>query len=149
MSKNTKIIVLKSKELVYTGIFITLGLLLVLLLVYMFSPDRGSKKEKASITETTAETTDVFSPGVYSSTLNLGGSKLLVTVTVNGSSISHIDLQEMDETVTAMYPLLAPSLDDINKQLDANVALDDITFSGDRQYTTIMILDAARQALSR
>ena len=43
MSSKTKIIVLKSKELIYTGIFIVLGILLILLLWYMFSPKEDEK----------------------------------------------------------------------------------------------------------
>ncbi len=38
MSSKTKIVVLRMKELIYTGIFVALGILLILLLVYMFSP---------------------------------------------------------------------------------------------------------------
>lgn len=43
MSSKTKIIVLKSKELIYTGIFIVLGILLILLLWYMFSPKEDER----------------------------------------------------------------------------------------------------------
>ena len=38
MSAKTKIIVLRMKELIYTGIFIALGLLLIILLIVVFSP---------------------------------------------------------------------------------------------------------------
>ena len=50
MSK-TKIIVLQMKELVYTGIFVGLGILLIVLLFVMFYP----KKEKSS--DATADVT--------------------------------------------------------------------------------------------
>ena len=40
MSK-TKIIVLQMKELVYTGIFVGLGILLIVLLFVMFYPKNG------------------------------------------------------------------------------------------------------------
>ena len=42
MSSKTKIVVLRMKELIYTGIFVALGILLILLLVYMFAP-KGKK----------------------------------------------------------------------------------------------------------
>ena len=38
MSSKTKIVVLKARELIYTGIFILLGILLILLLIFMFVP---------------------------------------------------------------------------------------------------------------
>lgn len=40
MSAKTKIIVLRMKELIYTGIFIALGLLLIILLIACFSPKK-------------------------------------------------------------------------------------------------------------
>ena len=40
MSK-TKILVFQMKELVYTGIFVGLGLLLIILLIVMFYPSGG------------------------------------------------------------------------------------------------------------
>ena len=46
MSSKTKIVVLKARELIYTGIFILLGILLILLLIFMFVPSHKSKKTK-------------------------------------------------------------------------------------------------------
>ena len=46
MSSKTKIVVLKARELIYTGIFILLGILLILLLIFMFVPSHKSKKAK-------------------------------------------------------------------------------------------------------
>ena len=137
MSSNTKIVVLKSKELIYTGICIILGVLLVLLLFYMFSPN--DKKE--------AETT--YAPGIYTSSINLGGASLQVSVTVDKDSASHVSIENLDETVTAMYPLITPSLDEINSQINSVSSLDDITYSGDTQYTTIILMEAVKQALEQ
>ena len=38
MSAKTKIVVLHMKELIYTGIFVALGILLIILLLIMFLP---------------------------------------------------------------------------------------------------------------
>ena len=48
MSAKTKIVVLHMKELIYTAIFVGLGILLVVLLLFMFLP----KKEKDKSVET-------------------------------------------------------------------------------------------------
>ena len=40
MSAKTKIVVLHMKELIYTAIFVGLGILLVVLLLFMFLPKR-------------------------------------------------------------------------------------------------------------
>lgn len=154
MSANTKIIVLKSKELIYTGIFIILGILLIALLVYMFSGDKSkddkdaaASQKKEQVQEST-ETMTTYKPGVYTSELNLGGSLLQVTVTVDESTISHVDITNLDDTVTAMYPLIQPSLDEINNQISLVNNIDDITYSKDNQYTTIIIMEAIKQAVS-
>lgn len=154
MSVNTKIIVLKSKELIYTGIFIILGILLIALLVYMFSGDKSKddkdtaiSQKKEQVQEST-ETMTTYKPGVYTSELNLGGSLLQVTVTVDESTISHVDITNLDDTVTAMYPLIQPSLDEINNQISMVNNIDDITYSKDNQYTTIIIMEAIKQAVS-
>lgn len=144
MSKNTKIIVLKSKELIYTGIFIVLGILLVLLLWYMFSPGKSKSEEKQTATEAMA----TYQPGVYSTQLNLGGTSLELQTTIEKHGVTHLDILNASDTVTAMYPLLAPSVDAINEQLAHTGNLDDITYSSDSQYTTIILLEAARQAAS-
>ncbi len=158
MSSNTKIIVLKSKELIYTGIFIVFGILLVLLLFYMFSPssDKNSdKKDSTEInsspvegTEEVKETINTYKSGLYTSELSLGGSKLTCSVTVNDGKVNHVDIQNLDDTITAMYPLIGPSLDEINAQIAVSPDIDSITYSKDNQYTTIIILEAVKQALS-
>lgn len=143
MSSKTKIIVLKSKELIYAGIFVVLGILLILLLWYMFSPKDDPKKQD---TEISTETFATYQPGVYSSTLNLGGTTLELKTTIDKHAVTHIEVANANETVTAMYPLLSPSVDAINEQLQITGDLDSVTYASDNQYTTLLILDAARQA---
>lgn len=147
MSSNTKIIVLKSKELIYTGIFIILGILLILLMIYMFSSKNNNDEETVSSINTSVSTTPTYSSGVYSSELNLGGKTLSCNVTVNDNQVNHISIENLDESITVMYPLVEPCLDNINHQLENNVSLENITYSSDDQYTSIIILEAAKQAL--
>lgn len=139
---NTKIVVLKSKELIYTGIFIVLGILLVLLLFYMFTPEDNKKDET---TNTEAVTT--YAPGVYTSSLNIGGSNLEVAVTVDNDSRAHVEIANLDDSVAVMYPLITPSLDEINNQINNVSSLDEITYNSDTRYTSIILLEAVKQAL--
>ena len=46
MSAKTKIVVLHMKELIYTGIFILLGIVLILLLISMFTPEKSNTAPK-------------------------------------------------------------------------------------------------------
>ena len=88
-----------------------------------------------------------YSPGVYSSTLNLGGTNLHMIVTVEEDKISNVSIDNLDETITVMYPLLAPCLDEINANLPFVNSIDDITFSGDNQYTTLLLVDAIKSTV--
>ena len=44
MSSKTKIVVVHMKELIYTGIFILLGIVLIVLLISMFTPEKPEPK---------------------------------------------------------------------------------------------------------
>lgn len=45
MSSKTKIVVLHLKELIYTGIFVVLGILFLLLLIIMFLPGKRQHRK--------------------------------------------------------------------------------------------------------
>lgn len=139
MGTQTKIVVIKGKEIIYTGIFLILGILFVILLVNMF----GKEKEKK------AEPTSKYIPGVYSSTISLGENTLNVSVTVDEETVSGVNIENLDETVTTMYPLLEPALKEINNQISVVDSVDDITYSKENQYTYIILNQAIKNALEQ
>ena len=139
MSTQTKIVVIKGKELIYTGIFLTLGILLIILLINMF----GKESDK-SIT-----TTGKYNPGVYSSTITLGENTLNVSVTVDKDTISGVKIENLNETVTTMYPLLEPALNEINNQISVVDDVDEISYSKENQYTYIILNQAIKNALEQ
>ena len=48
MSSKTKIVVLRLKEVVYTGIFVLLGIIIVILLVTVFFPSNETESTNVS-----------------------------------------------------------------------------------------------------
>ncbi len=152
---STKLIVLKSKELIYTAILLALIVVFVIILINMFKHDNKSDSGKSSSTSAVSASADPgsgiyetrYTPGTYSSPLILGENTLSVMVTVDDSQITDVSFQQMDETITTMYPLLESSLEDINTQLHYISSVDDITPSGDSTYTTKLILDSIKNAL--
>ena len=74
MSSRTKIVVLHMKEIIYTAVFATLAILLIILLLFMFLP----KNKEARTNE------EKYMPGVYTSTVTLNNTALEVEVTVDG-----------------------------------------------------------------
>ena len=49
MSSKTKIVVVHMKELIYTGIFILLGIVLIVLLISMFTPEKSGPMPKTEV----------------------------------------------------------------------------------------------------
>ena len=72
----TKIVVIQMKELIYTAIFAGLGILLIVLLIIMFLPDKSNK-------EKTGSTKQIYTPGVYTSQIKLGDTTLNLEVAVD------------------------------------------------------------------
>ena len=142
MSSRTKIIVLHLKELLYTGIFLVLGILFVILLVIMFLPD--SKKSAES-----SQAENAYVPGIYTTSIQLGGSTVDIEVVVDENQINSLQLHTLDEAVTTMYPLIEPSFDELAAQIEANQSLEGITYSDDNRYTSLLLLDAISQSLEK
>lgn len=140
MSSKTKIVVLHLKELIYTAIFAVLGILLILLLVFMFLPDSKNK--------TTKETMK-YTAGVYTSSIQLNNNAIDVEVMVDDTHINSISLVNLDETTAAMYPLMQPALDNLSQQIYENQSLENISYEDDNQYTSMVLLNAIQDALDK
>lgn len=140
MSAKTKIVVLHMKELIYTMIFVGLGILLIILLLFMFLP-KGK--------ETEAVETMKYTAGVYSSSIIFNDNTVDVQVIVDENRINSISLVNLDETVTTMYPLMEPALDSISEQILEKQSTEGITYNTDNQYTSIVLLNAIENALSK
>lgn len=141
MSSKTKIVVLHMKELVYTLIFAALGIVLILLLIFMFLP--GKDKEKQ-----TKETMQYVS-GVYNSSIKFNEKPIDVEVVIDNNRINSISLVNLDETVATMYPLMQPALDNICQQVYEKQSIENITYPEENQYTSTVLLQAIEQALEK
>lgn len=130
------------KELIYTGIFVFLGIVLIVLLVFMFMPDKDEKEEKEpAMSEYVA--------GVYSTSVMLNGSTFDVEVVVDENNINSIQLKNISETVTTMYPLLEPSLEKISQQIYTNQSTENITYEESNKYTSMVLINAIDSSLKK
>lgn len=143
MSSKTKIFVFHMKELIYTGIFIALAILFILLITMMFLP--GKKGEQ----ETVPEEESVYIPGVYSTSLVLGSHTIDVEVLVDATSIQSVRLINLDEAVTTMYPLIQPSIETLKEQICEKQSLQDITCPEESKYTCMVLLEAIQTSLDK
>lgn len=138
MSSNPKIVVFQLKELIYTVIFVILGILLILLLAFMFLHDSADEDTDAS-----------YVPGTYSSSLTIGSMPMEVSVKVDSERIVDVSLYPAGDTVETMYPLLKSSADSIRTQIIESQNLDDIYMTADSQYTYAVLMDAIKTALNK
>ena len=143
MRSKTKIIVLHMKELIYTGIFILLGILFVVLLIIMFSSKGGESAETASTDSA------CYQPGVYTQTLILGSNTVELEITLDEDNINSIRLLNLSEAVATMYPLIQPAFDDLVSQIYENQSLEGVTFSDDQRYTGSVLLEAISSTLEK
>ena len=129
MSSKTKIVVLRMKEIIYTAIFIGLGILLILLLLVMFRP----KKETAPA----------------SSALILGSQEINVEVAVDKDQITSITMIPLSEAVTTMYPLMQPSLSNLTSQILESQSLENLSYPEENRYTSQVLLNTIKKALKK
>lgn len=142
MRSKSKIVVLHLKEVIYTGIFILLGILFLVLLFLMFSP-----KSKDTMLET--DSSNKYIPGKYTTTLEFSGNLADVEVVVDQSAITAISLENLEESVSVMYPLMEPALDSISTQILETQSLDNITYPEESKYTSMVLLNAIANCLEQ
>ena len=201
MSSKTRLYVIKSKELIYTTLFVVVALVLVILMVCMFLPDKNNKKSSNKNTsptisnmqsETTSDitsptipyvqsditsptipnmqsetvtditspsvsnvqseaTSEVFSytPGLYSSDIILGGYYVNLSLTIDNDRIKSVELKNLTEAVSTMYPLIEPAMSDIEKELLSSGSIKKLSYSGDNQYTYSILADTVNSLLDQ
>ena len=138
MNKKAKIVVLHMKELIYTGLFLILGILFVVIIVLMFSDKNSQTVSK-----------HLYTPGQYTTTLTFNGNAADIKVTVDENSITSIRLEHLEEAVSVMYPLMEPALEELSAQIIETQSLDNISYAEDRQYTSMLLLDAIASSLEQ
>lgn len=128
------------KELIYTLIFAGLGILLIVLLLFMFLP-RNKDDESTETMRYTA--------GVYTSSITFQDHAVDVQVIVDSNRITSIALVNLGDTVTTMYPLMEPAMESIRTQVLEKQSTEGITYQTDNQYTSMVLLQAIDNALSK
>lgn len=141
MSSKTKIIVLHMKEVVYTGIFLLLSIILGIVLFFMFGP--GTKKDSVSNVQSR------YRSGIYTSSIELNSNSFDLEVTVDSDKIRSIRLVNLSESTSAMFPLMEPALESLSSQIYSSQSLENIQYPEDQKYTSMVLLNAITEALKK
>lgn len=143
MSGKTKIVVLKLKELICAGIFLVLGILAVIFIAITFS---DNENDTAPLPQ---DSSAIYVPGTYTTAMVLNGSHVELAVTVDETAILSIELTNMDETVSVMYPLMEPALEELALQIMEKQSMEGIQYSSDNLYTSTVLLNAITASLNQ
>ena len=143
MSSSPKIVVLKTREILYTLILLFLVILLIVCLFLMFAPKKADSEQPQSVTSAAT-----YIPGIYTAPVTLGKDTMNMEVTVDASEIRAIRLVNLSEAITASYPLVSPSLEEIAAQILETQSLDGISCPAENRYTAQLLLSAISEALA-
>lgn len=159
MSSKTKIIVLHMKEIIYTGIFALLGIILIIFLILLFVPGDNSDtlpdnapiptEEASPSPDASVSSSSLYIPGLYNTELMLNDQMINVEVIVDQTQITSVKLVNLSESVATMYPLLQPTFDSLAEQIYETQSLDNITYASENKYTSLVLLEAIRKSLEK
>ena len=141
MSAKTKIIVLHMKEVIYTGIFLLLAVILAIVLFFMF----GSGQKKSA----SADAKSLYKPGIYTSSIDLNENTFDLEVSGDAEKIRNIRLVNLSESTSAMFPLMEPALESLSSQIYSSQSLENLKYPQDQKYTSLVLLNAIEDALKK
>jgi hypothetical protein len=150
---STKLIVLKSRELIYTALLILLVIVFVVIFFIMFKAKEATDESKTSadtsspVAVMSSGASIKYNPGTYLTHLTLSDYSVPISVQVDEYSIIGISVDNVDSALNDMYPLLSSSVEDINTQLHYVDSPDDVSFSAENNYTARLIMDCVKEAL--
>lgn len=143
MHPKSKIMVFHLKEVVYTILFLFLGIILVTLLVMMFWPDKDTSPTSINVEQAQ------YIPGVYTSSILVNYTPVDIQVTVDENHINDIRLINLSDSVTVMSPLLAPTMEDLETQILRNQSLEGLTYAEGSEYTYQILLNGIETTLEK
>ena len=155
MSGSTKILVIPLKKLIIT--ICVIAALVIIAAIYILSFKKPeTRPASASITPSEysgglpAPASDIhYTPGVYTSSLMIGGNPADIQVTVDSNNINSIELINLSDSVQTMYPMLTTSFNEIKNAVIENGTTTNITYDSANKYTANLLLSAIQNALNK
>ena len=163
MKSQTKIVIIPFKKLLIGAIIVALLVAFIIFAVFRASSknsdDSKNKDNPKSSAVSASASSDIetpldnadepkFYPGVYTASILLDGNPVDIQVTVDSSNINSIELVNLSESITTMYPKLSTSFDEVaNKVMEAGST--NITYDSANRYTYSIFVDAISAALRK
>ena len=90
-----------------------------------------------------------YVPGIYSTSITLNNQVVDISVTVDENHINSVELNNINEAITTMFPLMEPAFDSIAAQIKEGTALSDITYDQESYYTSQILIQAIQTSLDK
>ena len=139
MNSQTKIVVIRMKWLIIAVIAAIVLIAGIVLYFNIGKNDSGSSSGNARMTST----------DVYTASIMLDGNPVDIKVTLDKNNINNIELVNLSDSVTTMYPMLNDNFEEIASAVKINGSTQNITYSADSKYTSSMILSGIKNALDK
>ena len=140
MQSDTRIFVFRLRQLLTALAVAVILILTAILAIFQFIPCK-------KVVQTSPAS--AYTAGIYTSSITLGSQSVDIQVVVDKDRVKSASIVNLDESVAAMYPLLATSMDNISAQLAAGVSVEDISYSSSSRYTSQVLLGAVSQAINK
>lgn len=137
MNSQTRIIVIKQKNLIFAAIAFAVIILLIIFILINGKHTENRTEEPEYVA------------GVYSSTIVLNGNPVDIQVTVDTDKIHGIGIVNTSEAIATMYPMFGSCFEEIKNQVITNNSTENITYSSDNRYTSIVITNAIKEAIDK
>ena len=158
----TKIVVIPFKKLLIGAVIAAIIIAFIIFAVIRLGSNssdnsRNTTKPKSSTVNASASSNietpldnaaPKFCPGVYTASILLDGNPVDIQVTVDSSNINSIELVNLSESITTMYPKLTTSFDEVAaKVMEAGTT--NITYDSANRYTYSVFIEAISAALKK
>ena len=143
----TKIVVIPFKKLLIGAVIAAIIIAFIIFAVIRLG---SNSSDNSRNTETPLDNADApkFCPGVYTASILLAGNPVDIQVTVDSSNINSIELVNLSESITTMYPKLTTSFDEVAaKVMEAGTT--NITYDSANRYTYSAYIEAISAALKK
>ena len=141
---NTRIVVVKLKEILITAALVLTGIVAALLILLFVSADDDTPSASDAAT-----TSALYHPGVYTSSMVLNDTTIHLELVCDHNHIHSVRLINLDEAVETMYPLLSPALSELELQLAKDISPDELVLSESSKYTQTLLIDIIELTLNK
>ena len=135
----SRFVVLRMKDIIRTGIFVIVGIILLIVLIRAIMPNNTAGGAAAF---------GAFIPGTYTSYIIIHNQPISVSVTVDDEQIIDIVLSEMAESQEVFYPLIRPTMAQLSRQI-IDTQSTNIQPPLEAAMTSRILLDAINNALEQ